>query len=129
MPDTVSTAVLAGGPRQYAVRLTNLSDGTGETNVAKVDLSTLLLANGQAPTKTAVKEIQWTMQGFSSVRLLWDRDTDVLIDALANNGYRDYETIGYLADSGTGGTGDILLTTVGAVNGATYDITLVLILT
>lgn len=128
MADTVTTAVLANGPRQYAVRLTNISDGTGESNVIKVDLSTLQLANGNAPTYSGVKEIQWAVQGFTSVRLSWDRTTDVQIDLLAGNGYRDYATIGPLVDNGTGGTGDVLLTTAGAVSGATYDITLVLYL-
>lgn len=128
MADTVTTAVLAGGPRQYAVRLTNISDGTGETNVAKITLANLQLANGQAPTRAAIKEIQWAIQGFTSVTLAWDHTTDVTIDVLAANGYRDYEPIGYLADSGTGQTGNVLLSTTGAVTGASYDITLVVIL-
>jgi hypothetical protein len=128
MADTVTTSVLAGGPRQYAARFTNVSDGTGETNVVKVDISTLRLADGQAPTRTAVKEIQWAIQGFSSVNLKWDRTTDLQIDVLTGNGYRDYSLIGPLPDSGTGDTGDVLLSTVGASATATYDITLVLIL-
>jgi len=128
MADTVSSTVLANGPRQYGVRLTGISDGTGETNVVKVDISTLVTASGAAPTKVNVKEIQWSIQGYTSIRLLWDHTTDVLIDVLSGNGYRDYEPIGYLPDSGTGQTGDVLLTSAGAVSGATYDITLVLIL-
>jgi len=51
----------------------------------------------------------------------------VTIDVLATgNGYRDYSFIGGLADTTTGDTGDILLSTVGASATATYDIVIVL---
>jgi hypothetical protein len=77
-----------------------------------------------------VESIQWSLQGFSSIRLLWDHTTDDEIDVLATgNGYRDYSQGGVLKDPrSSGGTGDILLTTAGAVNGATYDIVLSLIM-
>ena len=40
MADTVSTRILEQGERNLVVQLTNLSDGTGETGVVKVDAST-----------------------------------------------------------------------------------------
>lgn len=128
MADAVSSSVLINGPSKYVVRLTNISDGTGESNVVKVDISTLRLADGTPPSQISIKEIQWSIQGFSSVRLLWDQTADELIDVLSGNGYRDYSPFGVLSGANTGGTGDILLTTAGAVNGATYDITLVCII-
>ena len=130
MADTVSTQVLTAGPRYYIARFTNISDGTGETLVTKVDISTLLTDKGIAPTKTSVEEIQWSIQGFTAVSLYWDHTTDDVIDVLAaGNGYREYGDLGYLKDPGSaGGTGDILLSTLGASSGATYDITLVLML-
>lgn len=125
MADAVTTIVTAGGPRLYTARFTNISDGTGESAVIKVDISTLKDANGNPPTRVAIEEIQWTIQGFSSVRLLWDHTTDDLIDVLAGNGYRDYSYTGALGDpASAGGTGDILLTTANAISGATYDILL-----
>jgi len=129
MADAVTTRILTAGPRYYAARFSNISDGTGESFVTKVDISTLLTDKGLAPTKTAVKEIQWSIQGFTSVQLYWDYPTGALIDILApGNGYREYGELGYLIDKGTGGTGDVLLSTTGAIASASYDITLVLML-
>lgn len=130
MADTVTSQIIAKGPRYSIVHLTNISDGTGESAVTKVDISTLDLGNGVAPTKTSVKEIQWSIQGFTAVQLYWDHTTDDTIAILAaGNGYSEFGMLGMLNDPGSaGGTGDVLLTTAGAVSGATYDITLVLTL-
>jgi len=130
MADVVSTQVIQKGPRYYIARFTNISDGTGESLVTKVDISTLDLGDGTAPTKTSIKEIQYSIQGFTSVRLYWDHSTDDIIDVLAvGNGYREYGSLGFLNDPGSaGGTGNILLTTAGASATATYDITLVITL-
>lgn len=128
MADTVDVKVVHNGTRRYVVHLTNISDGTGESVVVKVDVSTLTGPNGIAPTYTAIEEIQWSIQGFTSVRLFWDATTDDEIAMLASgNGYLNFRPVGGLVDPKSSGTvGDILLTTAGAVSGATYDITLVL---
>jgi hypothetical protein len=114
----VTTTVATSGPRIYAARFTNISDGTDETTVTKVDLTTLRLANGAVPTSAAIHEIQWSIQGFTSIRLFWG--TTNLIDVLGpGNGYRYYKDIGALPPPSGG---NISLTTVGAFSGATYDI-------
>lgn len=130
MADAVDTIVQFSGTRRHIVRLTNVSDGTGESAVIKVDISTLTNSKGVAPTRVNVESIQWAIQGFSSVKLLWDHTTDDELAVLsAGTGYRDFSQAGALKDpSSTGGTGDILLTTVGASATATYDILLSLIL-
>lgn len=130
MADTVTTKVIISGPRYAVVHLTNISDGTGESLVAKVDISTLTAANGQPCTRSALKEVQWSIQGFTSIRLYWDHTTDDTMALLGQgNGYMDFDNIGQLVDpASAGGTGDVLLTTGDAVAGATYDITLVLVL-
>ncbi len=127
MADTVDSLVVFNGKRLYSVRLTNVSDGTGESGVAKVDISTLTGPAGSAPSYTKVREILYNIQGFTSVRLFWDHTTDDEIAVLpAGNGYMDYTALGSLTDPrSSGGTGDILLTTAGAAANATYDITLV----
>jgi hypothetical protein len=127
MADAVDTIVLRQGRNKHIVRLLNISDGTGEAAVVKVDISTLTGPDGTPPTKTVIEEIEWSIQGFTSVRLLWDHTTDDEIAALAaGNGYKNYKNSGGLVDPASAGdTGDILLTTAGAVSGATYDITLV----
>lgn len=127
MADVVNTTVLQSGGRRHIIQITNVSDGTGESGVVKVDRSALVGPDGIEPAKMALEEITWSIQGFSSVRLLWDHTTDdELVVLAAGNGYANYRDIGCLQDPGSsGGTGDILLTTAGAVNGATYDITMV----
>lgn len=130
MADTVTTQVIAAGPRYHVIHMTNVSDGTGESLVTKVNLSTLSLGNGVVPTKTSVKEIQWSIQGFTSVRLYWDHTTDNTIAVLAQgNGYSEFGMLGMLSDpASAGGTGNVLLSTAAPIAGATYDITLVLTL-
>jgi len=130
MADTVDSLVQFSGTRKYVIRLTNISDGTGESGVIKVDISTLTNGKGIAPTALNVESIQWSIQGFSSVRLHWDHTTDDEIAVLgAGNGFKDYTQAGALKDPrSTGGTGDILLTTAGAISGATYDILLTCVL-
>jgi hypothetical protein len=130
MADTVDSKVIFNGSKLYAIRLTNVSDSTGESAVVKVDVSALSAGPDRvnAPTKVKVREILYNIQGFSSVRLLWDATTDDEIAVLpAGNGYLDYTSVGGLVDPrSTGAVGDILLTTAGAAAGATYDITLIL---
>lgn len=126
MADTVDTVVTENGNRNYHVRLTNKSDGTGESAVTKVDASTLTGPEGKpglAVDHFAVKFIEWSIQGFSSVELFFDADTDDELAKLSGNGERYFDPV--LTDpTSTGYTGDIKLTTNGAVNGATYDILL-----
>ena len=127
MADAVVAKYLSKGPRKAIVALNFISDGTtGETRVIKVALSSLLLATGVAPTKLAIQEVQWSIQGFTTVRFLWAHDTDnVAVIMAAGNGYRYYGDVGVLPDPGSaGGTGDIVLTSVGAAANATYDIVL-----
>lgn len=127
MADTVNTNVLFNGTRRRVVQLTNVSDGTGESDVVKVDVSALTGPDGSAPTYIVIEEITWSIQGFTSVRLEFDATTDDEAVVLgAGNGYMNFVNAGGLKDpKSTGTTGDLLLTTAGAVSGATYDITLV----
>jgi hypothetical protein len=126
MADAVTSIVTAGGPRIYSVRLTNISDGTGETLVTKINLTTLTMPPGTPqPTSCGIEEIQWISQGFTSIRLYFDHSTDDVAALLSGNGYRCFEPTGVLGDpKSAGGNGNILLSTAGAVSGATYDILL-----
>ena len=125
MADTVDALVVRNSPREYVVRLTNVSDATGESAVVKIDISTLTGPQRIAPTAVSVQEISWKIQGFTSIRLFWDHTTDDEIAILSGNGYISYRESGGLMDPRTtGGTGDVLLTTAGAASAATYDITI-----
>lgn len=128
MADAVRTIVqVSEGGRYYVANFTNISDGTGETAVKKVDSSTLKNSLGAVPTKLKIVDVTWVIQGFTGVRLLWDHTTDDVACLLAGSGRRDYSKVSGLQDPGSAGAdGSLLLTTNGAVSGATYDITVVL---
>ena len=126
MVDAVDTLTVFSGSRRHVIRLTNVSDGTGETTVAKLDISGLVGPDGAPPTRTVVEWIEYDVQGFTSVRLLWDHTTDDEIAVLGTGqGLSDWTASGGLTDpASTGGTGDILLTTAGGASGSTYNITI-----
>lgn len=127
MADTVDTITLFAGKDKYAIRLVNISDGTGESAVVKVDKSAIAATLGiTEPSKIIVEELYWNIQGFASVRLHWDHTTDDELEVLSTSGFRDYTYFGGLVDPGSaGGTGDIILTTNGGAAGSTYSIMLV----
>lgn len=123
MADTVDSRVVHNG-RYYVIHIQNRSDGTGESAVNKVDISTLTTPNGAVCTKTAIDRIEFAVSGMT-VRLNWDRvGTDDEIVTLSGNGSFDWSSAGGLVDPASDGTGDILLTTLGHDTGDTYDITL-----
>lgn len=123
MSDTVDTIVLENSRVFRKIRCTNISDGSGESAVVKVDRSALTDLNGLEPRRLNVLYIKWAIQGFSSVRLHWDAATDDEIAVLTGVGERVYDPPLKDPLSGTN-VGDILFTTAGAVSGATYDIEL-----
>jgi hypothetical protein len=131
MTDTVNSNVTADGRRNYVIHLQGKSDGTGESAVLKVDISTLTGPAGKAglaPTYFAAKSVDYNISsGFESIQLLFDATTDDEMVTLApGSGYLPFDPP--LNDPrSTGTTGDILLTSNGATNGATYDIVLHLI--
>lgn len=125
MVDTVTSSLYDGGT-EIIVHITNISDGTGESSVVKVDRSAL--ANGSVIKKLNLQEIRWNIQGFTSVRLYWDHTADNTIMVLSGNGYEYFKHAlvdpNTSADVVTAAIGDVLLTTAGAIAGATYDITM-----
>lgn len=129
MADAVDTLTIRNSVRlngRLVVRLTNLSDGTGESAVTKVDISTFTCPNGSAATYSAVERIEYNIAGMI-VSLLWDHTTDDEIAVLSGSGLADQSMDGMRVDPrSTGGTGDILLTTTGHSSGDSYDITLYL---
>ncbi len=125
MADTVDTKVIRNATGHYTVVLQNRSDGTGESDVTKVDISTLLNAAGQTATYTTIERIDWAVWGFNYVLLEWDHTTDDEIATLAGVGSLDWTYEGGNVDPrSSGGTGDILLTTSGTTANSGYDITI-----
>jgi hypothetical protein len=133
MADTVTTKVIEDYAKSayYTVHLTGISDGTGESNVVKIDKSAIEVAQDNAePAAIDILAVEWNNQGFSYAKFSWDHDTDetALVLPGGSGGYRTFQkskSEWYLKDGrGAGGTGDLLLTTVGMASGASYDITL-----
>jgi hypothetical protein len=124
MADAVTTRVLYAGEKEYVVQYTNTSDGTGESAVSKLDISTLTNTRGAAVTAIKINKIWGNVSGMS-VNILTDHTADVLMHTV-NDGLTelDFTHFGGKKDTGTGGTGDVLFTTVGHTAGDTYDITI-----
>lgn len=130
MADAVSSQILADGLSQAVMKFVNVSDGTGESAVLKVDVSALAAnQNGQACTGVTIRRIHTAVSGMS-VNILWDATTDVSAFVVAPGVYSfDLSTAPLWNNAGTGKTGDVLFTTVGAASGDTYSIILEMIKT
>lgn len=120
MADAVSSQILVDGERNAVMKFTNVSDGTGEAAVLKVDVSTL----AGSPATVSISRIDYDIAGMA-VNILWDATSDVSCIVLANHGTLDFECVGGLQNNaGAGVTGDILFTTIGASLNDTYSIVL-----
>ena len=129
MADTVASQTLADGPKTAVLKLTNISDGTGESAVTKVDVSALQTsADGDTCTGVTIERIWWQCIGMK-VQILWDATTDLFCIELGENqsGDHDYTKFGGLTNnSGSGQPGDVNFTTVGHTSGDTYTVILYL---
>ena len=125
MADAVSTQVLKDHASAWAVKLTNISDGTGETNVVKVSANTLVASNGDGSTqRLSITKLFWNVSA-NRVNLLWRGTTNTLITTLTGTGSWNLVGEGSMPltnNAGAGANGDILLTTSGFVNGSAYTI-------
>jgi hypothetical protein len=125
MADTVSTQVITDTSGvKYSVKLTNYSDGTGETLVRKVDASETTFMTEDGNRK--ISKIYWsvnTANPKSAVELIWDGATDASAILLSGQGYWDLRTDGNeIINNSTTPTGDVLLSTRNFANGDNYTI-------
>lgn len=128
MADAVRSQTLIDSDRVAIMKFTNVSDGTGESGVIKVDVSALSAPAGKTCTSVAIERIYASTYGMG-VDILWDATTDVLAMTLSQDQFFEYQfdDIGGLwNDAGAGKTGDILFSTVGATAGDRYTIILYL---
>jgi|TARA_B100000085_G_scaffold45456_3_gene38667 hypothetical protein len=131
MADTVTSQTIQDGERVAIMKFTNVSDGTGESAVKKVDVSALANSSqGKACTSVKVAKIWWACRGMG-VNIEFDASTNVLItglpaDSTGDEYYSDVFT-GIPNNAGSGKTGDIDFTTVGHSSGDTYSIILELV--
>jgi hypothetical protein len=129
MADAVTSQTIQDGEKTAILKFTNVSDGTGESAVKKVDVSALAKNSaGQTCSTVSVSRIYWATVGMS-VKLEFDASTNVLILGLpadsTGDEYYDLFT-GIPNNAGSGVTGDIDFTTTGHSSGDSYSIILVL---
>ena len=72
MADAVTSQTLIDGPKHAVMKFTNVSDGTGESAVKKVDVSALASSlDGVACSEVVVERIWWQCNGMK-VQILFD---------------------------------------------------------
>jgi len=130
MADAVTSQTLLDGERLAIMKFTNISDGTGESAVTKVNVSTLTSSNsGKACTGVSVSKITAICHGME-VRMYWDANTDVpfFLGNVNSNYTNDFSSFGGITNnSSTGKNGNIVFSTADASSGDTYTVVLEMI--
>ena len=123
MADSVTSQTLIDGERSVIMKFTNISDGTGESAVTKVNVSLLTASDsGKACTRVTVTKIYIATHGME-VRMYWDASTDVpfFLSSPAATQTLDMTGFGGITNNGgTGVNGNIVFSTADASAGDTY---------
>tara|TARA_B100001564_G_scaffold347334_1_gene347979 strand:+ start:1265 stop:1657 length:393 start_codon:yes stop_codon:yes gene_type:complete len=125
MADVVTTQVLSDTSGvKYVAKLTNLSDGSGESLVTKVDASgtTFMSEDGNRKIAKIWYSVN-TTNPKACIELLWAGATNATAVLLGGQGYWDLRTAGNeITNNATTPTGDVLLSTRDFVVGDNYTI-------
>ena len=125
MADTVTTQTIADTSGvKFVAKLTNLSDGSGETLVKKIDASelTFMSEDGNRSIARVYYSIN-TSDRKSGVEILWDGVTNATALFLSGQGFMDFRTDGNsIPNNSTAPTGDVLLSTKNFASGDNYTI-------
>jgi hypothetical protein len=120
MGDAVTSQVLADSPGFTTMLFTNLSDGTGESEIVKVNVSDLTIPCAYVE----IVGIDHDIRGMS-VAIEWAATTNVV--AYICGGHGDHTFSAPIRNnSGAGITGDIAFTTAAHTAGDSYSIVLYL---
>ena len=125
MADAVTSQTLSDGDKTAVMKFTNISDGSGESSVKKVDVSALTTStrNGSTCTRVHITQI-WYMISGMRIDLEWDASSNVKA-LILGGGVTLEPTMGHLDFRSFGGiTGDIDLTTLHHTNNDAYTIIL-----
>lgn len=127
MADAVASQTLLDGERVAIMKFTNASDGTGETNVVKVNPASLAASNaGGACDAVTITKVTALTHGMEVV-MKWKATTPVIIETIPQNTnyQQDFEKIGGLINNaGTGKDGAITFTTLDTSAGDAYTVVL-----
>jgi len=132
MADVTTSQILKDHAKAYAIKLTNISDGTGETDVIKIDASALVANTGLSAERLTITKLFWSVASGTSatmsprITLKWAGSSNTTIVTLTGSGYWDLSTGGQcpLTNNASSPTGDILLSTTGFTANAAYTVVL-----
>ncbi|CAB4131853.1 hypothetical protein UFOVP125_63 [uncultured Caudovirales phage] len=132
MADAVTSQTLIDGERVAIMKFTNISDGTGETAVTKVNVANLTSSGSGKPcTGVIVSKITSVCHGME-VRMYWDATTDVpfFMSTINTNYCNDFSGFGGITNNaGAGKNGNIVFSTADQSAGDTYTVVLEMIKT
>ena len=123
MADAVTSQTIQDGDRIAVMKFTNISDGTEEAAVLKVDVSALRAESGteKACDGVTIQQIWYDCSGMA-VDILWDASTDVICWTLSGYGFYDFRQAGPLTNNASSPTGDVMFTTTGHDNTDRYTV-------
>lgn len=125
MADTVTSQTIADTSGvKFVTKLTNFSDGTGETLVKKVDASelTFMTEDGNRKISKLWFSVN-TANPKSAVELIWDGVANATAIFLSGQGHFDFRPSGdEIPNNATTPTGDVLLSTKNFASGDNYTI-------
>jgi len=126
MADAVVTQTIQDGGQHAIFKFTNISDGTGESAVTKIDVSGLTTNPVTKMSCNAVSiEKIWFSNIGMGVKIYFDATSDVLAIQLPADWTDELdfsEFSGVPDNAGSGATGDVQFTTVGHSSGDSYTI-------
>lgn len=128
MADAVTSQTIFQGDKQVIMKFTNISDGTGESGVVKVNVANLAKYQGQSCVAVQIDRIYAATSGMD-VRMYWEASSPALIAAIPQNVMNtyDFDLFGGIDNNaGAGKTGNITFSTAGQTAGDSYTIILVM---
>lgn len=125
MADSVTSQILTDTSGvKFVIKLTNFSDGSGETDVIKVDASntTFMTEDGNRKIAKVWFSVN-TANPKSAVELKWAGATNATALFLSGQGFFDLRTAGdEIINNAITPTGDVLLSTKNFANGDNYSL-------
>jgi hypothetical protein len=131
MADAVTSQKIVDTDRKLVYKFTNISDGSGEASVQKIDVSGLNTnSEGETCTRSTLMHVWYDIGGLR-VALEWDATSNVVCAVLGGSaaaglvsGHFDFSKWGGIPNNaGSGITGDLDLTTHGHTAHDHYTIT------
>jgi hypothetical protein len=137
MADTVTSIILENGPRRVVMAFTNVSDGTGESGVVKVNATSsgslgVVVAGQTYYPGVNLKVVDvWYDIGSMKLAMAWDNGGNASTNFMVVGGYGRWPMLdsrggfqGFVNPNNSGATGSVKFTTIGAALNSTYSVVL-----